>query len=226
MDIEIDPPKVHSFDWKKLSFVLIPVLVIGGVLFAKLGFSKGRAEKDYIAATNTFAEWDQALCVDSKKLEELSGILSNYPELQAAFDGAIGQNLLSAYHPSDATPYIERAISRTAQPLYKDFAKTSVTISEGNYEKALEEALALKEQMVGKKEGSALYAFNLLRIAVLCQELENHDGEKISWNEFKSLAETPGHRGAQQLAQHLSVQETSLNDFIGAREEQLSSHQR
>ena len=82
-----------------------------------------------------------------------------------------------------------------------------------------------------EKEGSALFAFNLARIATLSEKVGDREGEKQAWQEIKRYGgwekgaqgdEKIGQTGFKQLLSHFTVQETSLLDYIKSREEDLS----
>lgn len=237
MDEEFDFPKRLLVDWKKLALYILPAVLIAGLLVAKLGTKKGRAEGDYVSAATAFTKWEQVLDQDGDDFAKLEKLVNKHPELHAHYDAPIGQNLLAAICPQEATPYIERTLNRTRQPFYSEYAWTSLKICEEKYEEALEEAISLKEKMDAdssfwekSKENSALFAFNLMRIATLSQQLNRNQTELEAWEEIKNYGgwgqeeATPkliGHEGFKQLASHFSVQETTLLDYIEAREEVL-----
>lgn len=238
MNDEFNLPKRILFDWKKLALYVLPVALIAGVLVAKLGTKKGRAEGDFVSATAAFTKWDQILDQTSDEFSNLEKLVSKHPELHAHYDAPIGQNLLAAIAPKKAAPYIERTLKRTSQPYYSDYARTSLKISEGSYGEALDEARVLKEKLISDptfwekgKGSSALFAFNLMRIATLSRELSNRESELKAWREIKQYggwekgsqkSEMIGHVGFMQLQKHFSVQETTLLDYIKTREEELS----
>ncbi len=231
MDEELDLPKRVLYDWKKLALYVLPAAIVAGILVAKLGTKKGRAEGDYVSATAAFTKWDQILDQKSDEFASLERLVKKYPELHAHYDAPIGQNLLAFIAPDKAAPYVERTLKRTNQPYYSDYARTSLKISEGNYAEALEEASSLREKIIeDPKDHSVLLAFNLMRIATLSRELNNHERELEAWREIKRYGgweegirnpEIVKHEGFKELQKHFSVQETTLLDYIQAREEVL-----
>lgn len=238
MDIEIDLPKRMLFDWKKLLVYIVPAALLAGLLITKVGTHKGRSEGEYITATHAFVKWDQILDQGAEEFASLQMVMKKHPELHAHYDALIGQNLLSTHSPKEAEPYIERTLKRTDQPYYSDYARTSLLISEAKYEEARQSASLLKQQMADDasfwengKDNSALFAFNLLRIAILSEQLGDLEGEQSAWKELKRYGgwekgteadEKIGHAGFKQLLSHFTVQETSLLDYIASREEDLS----
>lgn len=237
MDEELDLPRQVLVDWKKIAVYVLSAALIAGLLVAKLGTRKGRAEGDYVSATAAFTKWKQVLERNGDDFAKLSKLVKKHPELQARYDAPIGQYLLAAIAPQEAAPFIERTLLRTKQPYYSDYARTSLKISEKKYQEALDEALSLKDKMNSEplyweksKDSSSLFAFNLMRIATLSQQLNQSETEIEAWKEIKDYGgwekdeppvELIGHEGFKQLLSHFSVQETTLLDYIEAREEEL-----
>lgn len=218
MDTELDFPEPTSFNWKKVVTYTALVAVVVGGLVAKVGMGKGKAEGEFVQAASAFAKWDQ--------IEDLEKIMQKHPELHARYDGPIAQNFLINQDFSGAEPYIERVLRRVDQPYYGDYTRMSLLISKGNYQEALEGAYQLKGQMENslkeEKDISTLYAFNLLRIATLCQQLNNREGELSAWQEIKRQS-APGHAGFARLLSHFSIQDVNLLSYITSREESLSN---
>ncbi|MCP5505567.1 MAG: hypothetical protein H7A38_01625 [Chlamydiales bacterium] len=234
MDEEIDLPKPVMVNWKKIGLYVIPAALVIGVLVSRLGTKKTQSEKDFVAATAAFTKWNHILNHESLELAQLEKMIKKHPELQARFDGAIGQSLLAAIAPKEATPFIVRSLGRTKKAYYGEYSKTSLKVSQGHYKEALEEALHLKEKMASDSDywnklgnSSALFAFNQMRIATLSQQLGEKEQELSAWKEIKSHIQSsgknsPGHEGFKQLFSHFTVQEATLLDYIKTREEDLS----
>lgn len=225
MDLEIDVPKPALLDWKKTLVYIVPAALLAGLLIAKVGARKGRLEEEYVKATRAFVKWEEVLDHKDESFASLESVVKKHPELQAHYDSMVGQNLLAAHATKEARPYIERTLKRTAQPLYDQYAQGSLMISERKYEEALKGAQELKGKLQGEDYAS-LYAFNLMRIAVLSQQLGDQKGELEALREIKrgiSNETEVGHAGFQQLLSHFTVQETSLLDYIQSREEEISN---
>jgi len=236
MDIEI--PKRIFFDWKKVLYYALPAIVILSAIVVKVGGRKGRAEVDYVVASNAFMKWDQILEKKGEDFLSLQKLMKKHPELEAYYDPQIGQNFLALRDTEEAGLYVERTLERTKQPYYSDYAQTSLKISGGKYVEALGEARELKESLLkddgfwrNGKDDSSLFAFNLMRIATLCQEIGDSMGELEAWKEIKRYGgweegfpadEKIGQAGFKQLLSHFTVQETTLLDYIQAREEDIS----
>lgn len=233
--------KVPFFSrYKNVLYYGLLILALVTLIAVRMGKRKKRHEAAYVTATSTFQKWDQVSGSGDEELKNLDLVLKKHPELTAEYEAQIGQKLLAAYSAEKARPYVEGTLKRTGQPYYSLYGQTSVTVSEGNYSQALEEALELKKQMLADKAfwekaqdnyGSTLFAFNLMRIAVLYGELGDPKGELNAWKELKQHAGWDesseatvftGKQGFHELLTHFTVQESSLLDYIKTREEELS----
>ena len=236
--MEFDLPKRVLFNWKRVLYYALPALVIFSVIMVKMGGRKGRAETDYVVASNAFIKWDRILEKEGEDFTNLQRMLKKYPELHAHYDPQIGQNFLALREAEEAAPYVERTLERTSQPYYSDYSMTSLKVSDREYEEALKEAKQLKEKLLNDKtfwrngkDDSSLFAFNLMRIATLCGELGDTKGELEAWREILhyggwddsgSIDEKIGQAGFQRLLSHFTVQERTLLDYIQTREEDIS----
>ncbi|MCB1115126.1 MAG: hypothetical protein KDK71_01550 [Chlamydiia bacterium] len=230
---EIEIPKHKLINWKKVGWYVLPVALLVYGLVVKFGVGKAQLEKDYVAATVSFKKWNQILDSKDKEFIQLDKLVKKHPELQSHYDASVGQGLLAALSVNEASPYIERTIKRTNRPFYADFSKATLKMSQGKYREALQDSLNLREHMLSniqQNDHSTLFAFNLLRIAILSQRLGAKDQELLAWQELKTHGGWAGedqmvtpskHAGFKQLLDHFTVQETSLLDYIQAREEDL-----
>lgn len=239
MDTEFGLSQKRMMRWKKIGVYVLLTFLIFGIFATKLERKTNRAEEDYVAAEVSFTKWEHLLGNSEKNFVKLKQLVKKHPELQTHYDPLIAQTLLTTPSPKDATPFIERTLARTHQSYYGDYARTSLKISEKKYQEALNEALKLKEKMEAddrfweKSQGRcALFAFNLMRIATLSEQLEYKDLEIKTWEEIKyyggwdtrqSKNELIGQEGFEQLLNHFSVHETTLLDYIKAREAQLKT---
>lgn len=237
MDIEIDAVKPAYKDWKKIVLYGLAVAILAGGLLARFSTRKGRAEEEFVQAAQSFVKWEEVIDRESDAFTALQGAIKKHPELEAHYDGRVAQNLLAVRDAEGARLFMDRALRRTGQSYFSEFSQTSLEISRGNFKQALEEAEALKEKMErdeafwkGGDEGSALFAFNLLRVALLSQETGDYEKEQAAWKEMKLYgrwiegepkSSFIGHKGFDLLRDHLSVQETSLLEYMASREEAL-----
>jgi hypothetical protein len=207
-------------------------------------FSTGytaHSEREYLAVANNFAFFEKS-SPDKKEasLKELTAQLIAMPELQAAYGAPIGQTLLSREQTEEATPFITATLKRTQSDnllQYRDFGANSLLIAQGKYQEALQSAIALKQRMLADIEassgarpanfGDSLFALNMLRIALLQQQLGQTDAELNSWKEWKQYAgldSSSKFRSAiapqafHKLIQKLAIGNISLLDYIQYRE--------
>ena len=235
------PLRLRLAPYKNSIFVGVLALLLVMVFVIKLGNKKHKHEADFVSATNSFAKWEQVLDSNHDELKNLATLMKKHPELNAEYEGKLAQDFISVQESKKAREFGSKAIQRTSQPYYSDYAKGSLLLSERKFESALEQALLLKRQMLEddafwekghrvKGYGSALFAFNLMRIATLYQELGMNDRELEAWRELKAFAgwsapqkdKRIGQEGFQSLLHHFTVQDMTLLDYISAREAELA----
>ena len=228
-----------GIEYKKVFFVIVLVFLLIVLFVIQFGSKKEQSEKDYIAVTNAFTKWTKILDTSDESFTQIKKLLMKHPELKAEYDPLIAQNLLIAGKAGEAKPFLDEILVRNAHPYYSDYSQTSFTIASKNYEKALDEAVLLKQNLLQDQNflekqsyGSSLFAFNLLRIATLYQALNQQKEENLAWKEFKQCAgweeeEVSMHKidkeGFDTLLSHFTIQEISLLDYVGAREKKLGS---
>lgn len=139
--------------------------------------------------------------------------------------------------------YADSALKRVEDfsPYYVRFSEESLLIGEGKMKEALERAKKLKADMdkdevfwsQGSKivrHGSLLYAYNLLRIAMLEKAAGSIEGELAAWKEFKFnagwLGTAPTHKSYDPdayrlLQQNFQKSDISLRDYVAYREKML-----
>jgi tetratricopeptide (TPR) repeat protein len=129
-------------------------------------------------------------------LEKLRALLKAHPELHASYDGLIAQALLNEGDVKEATAYAEPTIERTKSenaPFFTDFAQTSLLIADKKYSEALQQAQALNkkihDEQGARQENTLLFAYNLLRIGMLQQELGKTEEANQTWHEWMGYAQ-------------------------------------
>lgn len=234
------PLSLRIAPYKNTIYVGILCLILATTFLLKIGGRKHRHEADFVSATNAFTKWEQVLDKQHDELRNLTAMMKKHPELNAQYEAALAQDFIAIQEGQQAKEYGEKVIQRTNQPYFKDYAEGSLLLSQGAYREALEKALYLKKQMLeddafwekgsgAKHFGSGLFAFNLVRIATLYQELGMSERELEAWHELKAYAGFGGAQkdtrisaeGFQSLLNHFSVQDITLLDYIAAREKEL-----
>lgn len=245
-----------SFQWlvenrQHLPYIFVAVLAL---LFLTFKFTSGRiseAESNYLLAENYFTILKKSIREEDdpektlNALENLKKITINYPELQSRYDGLIAQLLLAQGNQEQAQEFSLRTLNRTDKDQlspYTHFTRTSLLIGEKNYQKAIEEATLLKGKLEQEAQanmtreernfGDVLYAYNLLRIAMLQKAMGNSKKELLAWKEWKQYTKTNQQAQTDQLfhsnafaslGKKIDEGSFSLSDFIDAREKTLGS---
>lgn len=174
-----------------LVWVLIGIIIVGLLGYRFLG-GYSSSTQDFYQAESSYRAFVKEHDADKQQqaLDTLAGLLKSIPTLQSKYDGLIGQVLLNRGQIKEAEPYIQRTLARTSgdhTPYYPDYANTSLTISHQAYEEALNQAQALDTQL-SEDKNPVLKAYNLLRIAMLEQQLGNKAGELQAWEKFRPFA--------------------------------------
>jgi hypothetical protein len=233
---EIIVVKQGWVDWlqehgKTLLYVVLGVILVLFAAFHWMARSKGSAYGDYVSAHSTYLSWASGAKQDEPLLNKLKGLLDRHPELHAKYDPLIAQRLLTENDSALALNTLKR-IGKEA-PYFAQFAHASLLISQGSFSAALEEAQRLKQalevddlfwekQSQAVRHGSSLYAFNLLRIAMLEQKVGTADGERLAWEELEKKEGKTYHPEAMfLLEQAFREQDLSLKDYIAYRKAQL-----
>lgn len=199
------------------------------------GSRLGRLETE-----RAFQSWISSDSSGAAEWKELEKPLHRYPDLEAKFGAQIAQKLLAMGDIKKGEAYAKAVLKRAADlntPFYSAFSNNTLAIASGKYREALAASEALKIQMLqddafweGRdkivRSGAALYAYNLLRIAMLYQRLGEKEAELQAWEE---LVQNAGWRGApinpktydpeayQALLENFTQGDLSLLDYIEQR---------
>lgn len=214
-----------------LGFVAFFGLVVIGYRFAAANTLS--SQSDFYQAQNDFTRLqNQSIGVDTteetENLGKLESILNRHPELHPKYDAAIAQALIIAQEPASAVPFAEKTFLRIkSDPVnfYEDYAKTSLLISEGQYDQALIQAQQLKSNLdkgSAQDFGGTLYVYNLIRIATLHRQLNHPTEELQAWSELEQ------YKGSVDslLAVHQLFREgnSSLSHYTAQRKETLKGN--
>ena len=221
------------------SLIYLGVLCLGILIafFFKMGERKNRTAADFALATHAFTKWTSTSDQNEEEFKTLSSIIKKHPELKPCYEGKIAQNFMISQETNKAKEYGKKVILRVNQPYYQEYGQTSLYMGEKKFEKALLKALALKKALLEdndfwenqgklKSFGSALFAFNLMRIAFLYQYLDQKQEELKAWQELKNYAgwncpkkdKRIDPKGFEALLSHFSVEDITLIDYISYRE--------
>jgi hypothetical protein len=227
--------KKESFEWMRGHLPLLGgalAIIVVGVMVVFQGFKK-EPEADFLIAEMAFRRWEKT------SLAQLQTLLKKHPELHTKYDGPIARKLLASSEAGLAASFGKAALKRVKDlsPYHTHFSETSLLIGEGQLTEALAKAKELKNLIdsdtafPGQKYGSILFAFNLLRIAMLEKTVGTKEGEKSAWQELKKHAgwsEEPfitkyDPEAFRLLAENFRSKEISLADYIRHREKFLIS---
>ncbi len=195
--------------------------------------SKDSQKKDYLMVKSSFNKWMHSS--ESESFTHLCELMEKHENIASEYDHLMVQHLLISEETDKVQSLIGKIFDRAPieGSYYQDFSQTSIAISQGKYEEALEQALRLKDKL-GEDElfwdqdselanfGSNLVAFNLLRIASLYKETCNFPKEFIAWNE---LSKYVGWNQDNEIRPCLKVfdlhfgnQQVSLKDYMEFRQ--------
>lgn len=209
---------------KQIAVSVISVIAGAAILIAY--FQSGPNALKYAEAEGVFAEWF-ASPEDDALYKSMQEAIRNVPALQKKYEAAIAQKLINTDKLNEALVMANRSLFRVKEeaPFHATYAMTSLLIEQGGFQEALENAVALKEQMgdsflTEQKGGSLLYVHNLLRIACLQQELKNRHGERAAWEELEAILLTKS-RPVQMLQGSFSEKQVNLSQYIAERKKAL-----
>jgi hypothetical protein len=212
------------------------------LIFFRISSNKAaNTEVDFISADNDFKEFQEASFSNGQtqafndSLNSLTLVVDRHSDLQAKFDAPIGEILLIENQAEKAAPFIERSLDRTQNsqtPYYQDFAKTTLSVSQGKYQEALSQATLLQDKMnqsINEKDALArgysdqLYILNLLRIATLNQQLDNGQAEADTLNKLSLYIQEAKTKSPEtkKYIDGFTEGKATLNQYIDLRKKTL-----
>jgi hypothetical protein len=228
-----DNPLVEwlSANKRYILFGLLALLTLIVISYRFVSTTTLKAERDFFQAQTNFSQFQEKgvkseeFAASIENLDQLEGIINRHPELHAKYDGLIAQGLILEQKVNKARPFAESAFQRVQKDsvdLYHDYAETSLFISAGNEQEALERTLQLKEKMDQHASvfGGTLYLFNLIRLAMLYQQLNYSSEELQAWNEIQNY--TANNEALITIHQLFKEGSTSLNQYIDERKKILT----
>jgi hypothetical protein len=189
------------------------------------------AEKDFFQAQAAFNQFEQAAgntaegTAAAADFEQLQAIMQRHPELRSKYEGPLAQTLLIIGQVPQAQAYIEDIFKRAQSDhlqLYQNYTNTSVLIGQGDYANALQNAKQLKSDLdqLGERANPILYVYNLIRLAMLYQQMEQPGEELKAWEELQN--QTQRLEAVIEASQAFQVGNASLNQYIEERKSALT----
>lgn len=236
--------RIWYANYKRFLLLLIPFFLLALFIIFKFSLYKTKAEGEFVSAKNAYLQWESGKELESSHFETLKGLIRKHPELAAPYESLIIQKVIALGKEKSESSFVESFLKKNShkpRTHYTHFAKTTLLIEKGEVEKALQEALSLKEEMLSDKIfwesqktphfGSILFAFNLLRVAMLSKNLERQEDELVAWRELQQYAkwDEEGEKNLPNLdkkafdalLQHFTDQNLSIKDYIKHREAKL-----
>lgn len=188
-------------NWKQISYGIATFILVLFILYRFLAHQNAEAEYDFRSASQLAAVLNNPEISSEKResaLLNLETLISKNKTLETKYDGLIGEQLLIKNEVDRALPYTKRTLNRVEgeAPLHSEYAKTSLLLTQGNAEEALKQAYFLRETLLKQasenKEAQyagTLYAFNLIRIALLESQANNQNLENKAWDELKQMGD-------------------------------------
>ncbi len=197
-------------------------------------------KSDYLEVQKAFTAWAAEGNQDPIIPKSLAKPLSHHPELETKFGTHIAQRLVTLGEVKNSGRLASAAIHRSHEllsPYYERFSRNTLTITQGKYALALNEAKSLRTDLEKDdafwdsrdktaRSGSVLYAYNLLRIAALERQLGSKEGElaaldeligNAGWKDRPVNLKTYDPDAYALLAQNFKQGDVSLLDYIEQR---------
>jgi len=226
--------KFLSLLLKHRRWITASLLVVLFVTMVTLRIGASRHQSrcdDFLRAASYFSQLRTDGGNHDELLAQLQGIMARHDELHARYDGELAQSLLSHNRSHVAEGYAHSIAERIGQryDFAAQFTKGTFLISEREYLEALRESIALKLALENeqREDLQTLYAYNLLRIAMLQQEAGTEEGELAAWEELRHNLpqdlEGGARTGYYHLVQNFRKGNVSLIDYINERVDSLTS---
>lgn len=183
-------------DWLRLhaSKIIVGILCISALAFflGRTGSTKKMsAQKDFVVIQRLFDQIQGGASLPLEAVEKAETILSHHPELHPKYDLLIALSFFQQEKNDKGILYTDALLKR-AQKIsspspYSHFGHISLLIATSDYAKALAQSQQLEETLHQQPALETLRAFNLLRIAFLAKELQDHILSKQAWDTLQSL---------------------------------------
>lgn len=214
--------KDQWLDWlqeKQRHFFYGLTVVVASLFVAFQLFGKFHAPKKskYLLAIRDFEKWLSS----GESFDKIETALREHPELETKFGALIANQFIVNHQGDQAEKYAKAVLNRVQKhlPEHASFAEGSLTIAKGQLEEALKSSLSLRQKT---DSHSVLYGFNLLRIASLYRELNNHPQEVSTLTELEEFL-SHNEKASHALNQSFQQNNITLSDYISHRKRDVSN---
>lgn len=200
-----------SQHWSKILLGILVLATIGAWTERLMHSNQKESKQDFFIAQHIFDRFQKGEYLPSESIESVQNILGRHPELHPKFDVVLALTFFSQQKGQEASQYARSLISHADKHLpllYKDYAHTTLLISEGLYDQALFSALSLQERLSSESDCSALGGLNTLRLLFLARQLNRVEEEKLYWSQLTA------HPAYEEIASVFQVGNISLNDYF------------
>lgn len=207
-------------------------LALATAILLNVSNKKNSKERDFFKISNAFQTW-----VNNKEdtsFKQVNALLKKHPELFPLYEDKIVQSLVTQSKADAATRTAKHLFARANTPSYFDqFSKSTISITNGELDQAVEEALSLKEEMdkncfldIEQSNHMTLYGFNLLRIASLYEMQNKYALEMQTWAEWDAfVAKLESKKIKLSLLSEIRDHDITLTDYISFRKSCLTTKQ-
>ena len=211
---------------RHILFALIAAAFVITIAYNLLFRNSVDSESAYLYAQvdyNNFVAHDTDY---QKYLLKLQDVLKDYKNLHSKYDPLIAQQLIYLENTELALPYAEETLKQTQNELHSDYgtyAENTLNLAKDEKQLALTQASNLKQNL--DKENAALsstkralYAFTLLRIAILKDQISKPYEAQEAWVELDTYLHTEqGKNIAIELKDIFNEGNVTLQDYITER---------
>lgn len=212
---------------------LAGLLVLLFIIYRAFSSSTAKAEANYYEAAHQFSLYQKN--DDREAFNKLQALLNSHPELHPKYDGQLAQLLINRNAPQEAEAFANLAFNRVRSddvPYYEEFAAITLLISKGELSDALKGSKELKQKMLKdataqqqeRAFGDLLFAYNLLRIAVLEGKVGAPEEELAAWSEWNTYASASTNSASIKAAPFYTLDslfsegQLTLNGYIKSRQ--------
>ena len=197
--------------WSKILLGILAIATIAAWSERLMHSNQTENSHDFLIAQQIFDRFQKGEYLPAESIESVQNILSRHPELHPKYDPVLAITFFSQQKTQEASHYARSLINHTHGHLpnaYKDYAHTTLLISEGQYAEAFSAAISLEEKLCAQVDCQTLDAMNTLRLLFLARQLGDVACERIYWSK---LTMHPAYCAITSLFQ---VGNTSLADYF------------